>query len=72
MEILIRSMALAAGVQVASNVTVLPPRRPGPGPAARLLGRALKWLGRTLYRAGAALAPPPRCGLPRPGIQPGH
>jgi hypothetical protein len=56
MEILIRSVALAAGVHVPPEIRIVPPRprrRPLLRPA---LGRALLWLGEAASRAGRRLA----------------
>ncbi len=55
MEILLRSVAFAAGVHVPPEVRILPPRprRPSTRLAA---GRALGRLGRLLVRSGDRLA----------------
>lgn len=57
MEILIRSIALAAGVHVPPEVDILPPRRRHRGrPVRAALGRTLKGLGVIASRAGHWLA----------------
>lgn len=57
MEILIRSVALAAGVHVPPDVDIIPPRRPRRGPPFRVVfGNALKRLGASASRAGQWLA----------------
>ena len=55
MEILIRSIALAARVHVPPEVDILPPRRRG-RPLRAAAGRALKGFGAIVSRAGHWLA----------------
>lgn len=73
MEIILRSIALAGGVDVAPETPILPPpRRRRRGLIFPAVGRALKWLGGVLDGAGAQLAATAQdclaanCQTPRP------